>query len=769
MKQVLSIFLISCCLFVQGYAQTWKGWTNHMSYFSTTAIAEGNNYVFAIANGSLMSYGKTDESVNFYSKLTGLSDTQITHIGYNSETNSLLIVYSNGNIDIMGDQITNIPFLMNNTSIQDKTTNSLFFHKEKAYLSTNFGILVINMKKKEVTETYRLNTSVYSTTLYNNHLYAACAEKVIRGSLDDNLLDPGKWETYPLTTDQFQEKDIRRIALFDNVLCFFVEENGVYYQKTDGSIQSLLKDTNIQDMTLQNGKLIPYTTNQAYIYSSLSASDKVNTGTINGIASLKDNNTYWIAAGDESIKGIRKKGNANDYELFVSGLNTNSPKRDYAAFMSFHGQKLLVAGGGRWLDRDGKPGTLMTYENGNWFNFNEKEIGTQSGIRFSDVTCVAVDPQASDHYFASTWGEGVFEFKDNKYVKLYNHRNSALESLDPESMNYTRVEGVCFDKDNNLWMTNSGVLNGIKVLKADGNWASLYYNNLSYSDLNDKILITPSGHKWVNIPRPQAKAGIFMFDDKGTIDDTSDDVTHFVSSFTLSNGSSMSASAYYCMAQDKNGQIWIGTNIGPVYVPSPSLAITDPSRLRGVRPLRTGDDGNPAWFLDGESVRAIAVDRGNRKWIGTETSGVFVVNEDATETIANFTVDNSPLPSNYIQSIAINQQTGEVFIGTEKGIVSYMGEETTGGDTYTDVYAYPNPVRPEHSDYVTITGLIDHSNVKITDINGNLIYQTRSAGSEATWNCRNKDGNRVATGIYLVLVSSEEAGESVVTKIMVIK
>jgi len=738
-----------------------------MSYYSTTAVAEGNNYVFAIANGSLLSYGKDDESINFYSRLTGLSDTQIIQIGYNSETNTLLIVYSNGNIDLMGSDVVNLPFLMNNTSIQDKTVNSIFFDKEYAYLSGEFGILVINMKKKEVKETYRLNKSIYSVTLHNGSLYAASAEGVLRGSTDDNLLDPGKWEEYTLSTDQFNAEDISRIALFDNLLCFFVEENGVYYQKSDGSIQSLLKNEAIQDMTLQSGKLIPYTTEQAFIYSSLSAYDTVNTGTINGISSSKNNNTYWIAAGGESIKGIRKKGNANEYELFVSGLNTNSPKRDLAAFMTFHGQKLLVTGGGRWTDRNYSLGTLMVYEGGEWYNFDEDQIARESGIKFSDVTSVVVDPQDETHYFASTWGEGVFEFKENKFVKLYNYNNSTLESVYSNNRNFIRVEGLCFDKENNLWMTNSLVTNGLKVLKADGTWSSLYYSELRGQNLLDKILITSSGHKWVNLVR--ASAGIFMLDDKGTIDDTSDDVTNFVSSFTLSGGSTMNASNYYCMTQDKNGQIWIGTNIGPVYVPSPSLAITDPTRLRGVRPLRTGDDGLPAWFLDGESVMAIAVDQGNRKWIGTQSSGVFVVNEDATETIANFTVDNSPLPSNYIQSIAINQQTGEVFIGTEKGIVSYMGENTTGGDTYSDVYAYPNPVRPEHSDYVTITGLIDGSNVKITDINGNIIYQTKSLGGEATWNCRNKDGNRVATGIYLVMASQKDAGESVVTKIMVIK
>ena len=173
--------------------------------------------------------------------------------------------------------------------------------------------------------------------------------------------------------------------------------------------------------------------------------------------------------------------------------------------------------------------------------------------------------------------------------------------------------------------------------------------------------------------------------------------------------------------------------------------------------------------MDGEQINAIAVDGGNRKWIATNSSGVFLVSDDGMETIAHFTTENSPLPSNQINSLAINQITGEVFIGTEKGLVSYMSDATEGSEDYSNVYAYPNPVRPEHGDKVTIMGLMDESNVKITDIRGNIIYQGKSAGGTFTWDCCKKGGRRVATGVYLVLSATPEAKESVVTKIMVVK
>ena len=270
----------------------------------------------------------------------------------------------------------------------------------------------------------------------------------------------------------------------------------------------------------------------------------------------------------------------------------------------------------------------------------------------------------------------------------------------------------------------------------------------------------------VNVPYGN-ESGILIFDDNGTIDDTGDDEHRFVKTFSDINGT-IDASGYFCITEDKNGQVWIGTNRGPIYCTNPKAKLEE---IRCSRVIRPADEINdvPYNFLDGEQINAIAVDGGNRKWIATQSSGVFLVSEDGMETIENFTTANSPLPSNQINSLTINQLTGEVFIGTENGLVSYMGDATEGKEDYSNVYAYPNPVRPEHSDRVTIVGLMNDSNVKITELRGNIIYQGKSAGGTFTWDCRSRKGGRVATGVYLVLSATPEAKESVVTKIMVVK
>ncbi|MDH6534753.1 hypothetical protein D0T51_08490 [Parabacteroides sp. 52] len=791
MKKIIYLFTFLIYFCLQSIAQNIGSWQTYMSYYDTRAVTEGNNNIFAIAGNSLFSFGKDDASIRTYSK-PELSDTKIDTIAFNTDLNTLLIVYSNGNIDLLNEKgIHNIPFLMKDISIPDKEINGIFFHKEKAYLSAQFGIMVINMEKKEITDTYRLKKAVHSSCIYNNHLYAATPEGIIYGHLNDNLLDTNNWKSldnidFPKINAGFEGINIQQIYVFNEVICMHLQKRGIYYleadeiNKQEKTAKVLLSHNSLQHLTLQNNKLIAYSEyssnfndNQAYIYSSLNESFTLTTGPLYGITSLKNNSIFWIAAGPEGIKGIKKSG--NELEVILSGTQIEGPKRDLSAYITFHKEKLLVCGGGRWVNRSRLPWTFMTYENKKWNNFDDDKIITDSPIEQSlDVTSAAVDPQNENHYFVSTWGEGVFEIENNKFVNLYGLNNSTLESSsdDKKDPHYIRVEGLCYDKNNNLWMTNSGVNNAIKVLKSDGTWASLMYADLKNQNLIDKILIRKNNHKWVNVIRGQnSTSGIFIFDDKGTIDDQSDDVSRFYTSFTSVSGEgNITPNVFYCMAEDHDGYIWLGTNLGPVRIASPQNALADRS-MGASRIVHTQEDGTPTYLLDGESVRCIAVDGGNRKWFGTESSGVLIVSPDALEIVEQFKTENSPLPSNRIESIAINPVTGEAFIGTDKGMVSYMGGATEGTEDYSDVYAFPNPVRPEYQDMVTITGLVANSNVKITDVSGNLVVQGTSLGGQFTWDCRRKNGQRVATGIYLVLsaTNDEDKSESVVTKIMVIK
>jgi len=770
MKRFLYISIFICCFFIQGFSQGTGTWKSHMAYYTTTSVAEADNNVFAVANGSLYSYNKDDQSYRTYTKKDGeLSDTQIDTIAYNSSIKTLLIVYSNGNIDLLNENgIYNIPFLMQ-TTLADKTINHIYFQDKYAYLSAEFGIMVLNMQEREITDTYRLNRSIYSTCIYKDYIYAATSAGILYSSIDNNLLDPNNWNSYDIQYTDLDEGNVKTIVVFQDLLAVLVNGQGIYIQQNNTLFQPLYKNSEVKNLSVQNNKLLAYSSNNAYIWFSLTEYHTLNTGTLYGISTLKKDSEYWIASGTEMLRGIRRKGTSTDYEWYVQGIRINSPRYDHAAFMTFHNDKLWVGGGGRWTDAFYRPGIIMIYDgnadmDNEWYNIDQAKVATQSpGKHFNDVTSIAIDPEDETHFYASTWGGGVFEFKNYEFANLYYPGNSTLQSINGSDYRTIRVDGLCFDKSGNLWMTNSEVSQGIKIMTPEGTWKSLTFTQLSGQHLVDKILITSSNHKWVNILRG-GYAGILVFDE------TSDKSEYYKTFSTRSTSDGViSASAYYCMAEDMNGQIWIGTNLGPIICPNPTNALNNPESMLANRIIREDEYGNSTLFMDGETVRAIAVDGANRKWLGTQSSGILLVSADGLETIEHFTAENSPLPSNYVESIAINHKTGEVFIGTDKGIVSYMGSATSGNEEYSNVYAYPNPVRPDFQGDVTITGLMSDSNVKITDINGNLIVQGKSLGGQFIWDCRKKNGDRVSTGIYLVLASEPNKGESVVTKIMVIK
>ncbi|MDR1221769.1 MAG: hypothetical protein LBL07_02665 [Tannerella sp.] len=772
MKYIYLITGILSILFPQTLTgQTWKNWETHLAYYEATGIAETNDRVYVLANGSLWSYGKEDAEIRTYSKQTGLSDSDIRLIKYSPENQTLIIVYQNGNIDLQDkDGVSNMPDLKNNLNIQSKNVNDIYLHNGIAYISADFGIMALNLSRKEILDTYKTD-STKSVCIRNDTIYASTKNGLIKASINDNLPDLNNWKEKKLDTGIFEEKDIKYMCLFRENLFFCVINKGVFYETPEGEFKTLTAQIYIRNITVQAGQLLTYTSEDLSIYADPDHYAVVNIGQINDVASLREDGKYWVATGTNGLIGM-ERGSDGRFTKTVSDITINSPKRNYNAFMTvFNNKKLLITGGDRTTARSWRPGTFMVYnEDGRWYNFDEMIVNEKVypviGNYSRDYMGVAADPDDENHYFIATYGEGVIELKDNEFVKLHNLDNSTLKSVYGHTPNPTNVRtgSVCFDKDKNLWVTNCLVENTINVLKANGEWTSLYYPEIRVADKIDKICIRSNGHKWVNVP----ESGIFVFDDRGTVDDTSDDEFNFFASFRdaqSSTGASIGAGLYLSMAEDRSGTMWIGTNIGLLKCSTPSRAITDPDNLSCSRPVRDGE----AYFLSGESVTAIAVDADNQKWIGTSSQGVFLINDDGSETICNFTTDNSPLLSNAIKSIAINDRTGEVFFGTDNGLVSYSSGVKSGAAPFSDVYAFPNPVRPDYSDKVTVTGLTNNATVKITDINGNLIYQGRAIGNQMTWNCRNATGNRVATGIYLVIAATSDASESVVTKIAVVK
>ena len=379
------------------------------------------------------------------------------------------------------------------------------------------------------------------------------------------------------------------------------------------------------------------------------------------------------------------------------------------------------------------------------------------------------DPTEPGHYFAGSFGYGVYEFRNGKFVKHYNHENSELKSAVSGRYDYAyvRVPTVKFDNEGNLWCINSDVKDIVKVLKKDGTWISVNYKEIEYWATTVKPYIDSRG--WLWITAIQGNPGLFCAKINNTPFDTSDDTTRkWLNKFTNQDGISYDIYQLFDIAEDNNGDIWVGTNIGVFVIDDPEKFFND-GVFKQIKIARNDGTGLADYFMSGVYIKDIEIDGANRKWIGTNNNGIYLVSADGQETIHHFTTENSPLPSDCIESIAINNTTGEVFIGTDKGIASYMSDATTPSEELDkkNVHVYPNPVRADYSGNISIIGLTHDCNVKIVDAAGYLMNEGYSNGGQYTWNGRNMRGEKVASGVYYVLTYDSNGKEGVATKILI--
>lgn len=772
MRNILAGILLFCLpLFASATDDNMLGWKTYLSYNNTNYVEESADQVFVVAEGALYIYGKEDNSIKQYYKGNGLNDTDIQFISYNKMTKSLFIVYQNCNIDIWEEgSVKNIPYLYTSTSLRNKTVNSVMIYNEYAYISMKSDIVVVNMEKKEITDTYNLSMDITSCAILNNHIYASTTEssKIIYASLKDNLLDKSKWKTY--TIPEFPvENTVDKVVVFKNQLFYLTKNKGIYYESNDRTVP-LVSNTTMSNMKVIGEKLACIATSQIYLFTDTKNFDQINNLSIKDISTYQTDK-YWIAEGSKGLRSIQRTG-ANKFEAVNEAIILDGPYSNSSYDIRVQNDKVYIIPGGKSLtggQRFDKAGSVMIYDYDKWTVLEPSAVQKKLKVWPKDYTSfvVTTNDAGEEIIYVSSFGHGVFQFINGEPVIVHNRANSPLENANDLAGDYCRVDGLTFDKDGNLWMTNSEVSKAIKILDKEGKWHSMSVESLNKKYTLNDILVTSNNDKWINIPRPGDQVCITVIAGNSSLDEG---LSYTFKSFIDTDGKDFSPNTYTCMAEDKDGYVWVGTNKGPIYFTNPKLATSENNQsMRCTRVKLLNEEEILYYFLDNVIITSIKIDNGNRKWIGTEGDGVYVLSADNKEIVHQFNTSNSPLLSDNIYSIEINENTGEVFIGSDKGLVSYQGEATKGQDDYSDVYAYPNPVRPEHTDKVTITRLMDNSNVKITDLSGNLIYQTKSLGGQATWNCRNAKGVRVASGIYLVLSATEDSKESVVTKIVVIK
>lgn len=471
----------------------------------------------------------------------------------------------------------------------------------------------------------------------------------------------------------------------------------------------------------------------------------------------------WTKVGDYTAKIHDEK---NELKQIVSTLNPGGPKYNYFWGMRLVDNLLYTCGGGfgHIVDAN-RPGTIQVL-NGDEWQIYEDDIQSQTGVKYIDMNSVDVDPLDPSHVFGGA-RSGLYEFKNGKFVNFYNSDNSLITSFNGSSKNYQIIGSVKFDQEGNLWMVNcqSPANQSLIEFSKEEEWIShhkteLYKDQMSLGSM-ECLTFDSSGLLWFVNNHPNYPSLVCY--------QISTDGIKVYNSFINQDGTKIEPYYVRYVAEDKNHDIWVATSLGPLLLQRKEITADSPVFIQ-VKVPRNDGTNFADYLLSGIDISCIAIDGGNRKWFGTNTNGVYVISNDCMTQVHHFTSNNSKLLSNNIESIAINEQTGEVFIGTDKGLCSYISEAGSINSEMTkdNVWAYPNPVKPDYTGLITITGLSFDADVKIVTSNGSLVNQGRSTGGTYTWNGKDLKGKRVASGIYMVKTATNDGCKGTVCKIAII-
>ncbi len=737
-------------------------WRLHLSYSDAQEIAATPKQVFAVANGSLFSVDRATDEIHYWSKATGLTGTSVTHIAYDAAAGQLIVAYENGQIDLISDEgdITPMTDLSMKAGSVAVTINHLFAGKNHDYLAMPFGIIALQPRKGEVSDTYYIGSEAASVEVQlvaesGDTLYAFSFDRLYHASLQDNIVDYSYWTSEALPFDEAQQ-----VAVHNNAL-YVLAHDSLY--RREGGTWALVVPTPVRWMHANEGKLLLYHPDQG-LYQ-LTDDDQARGITANYAASdaVCSNGEYWLA---EERAGLVRLGADGD-----DAFRPEGPLSNFGYHLDIAHDRLYVAPGGRWADQFGRQSSLSIYDGQQWTGIPWPDTWYYTNHDIRDVVGYAVDNNDPGHFFAATFGTGVFEFKDYKAVAHYDSINSTLRkaAAGVDDYYYTRTDGAMTDAEGNLWVLNATTTGKpLHVRTPQGQWYGLRIR----AGGTDVSFSTPAGiwtdkrnsqWKWFFDQRTEPR--VFLLDDGGTPTQTGDDRCMARSSFTDQNGNTLSPASFRCWAQDHNNRIWIGTERGILLLQANTDFFTSNACRRIIIPRNDGT-GLGDYLLGDEQINSIAVDGGNRIWIGTANSGLYLI-EDDTITAAHFTETNSLLPSNNVLSVAIMPKTGEVFVGTANGIASYRSDASEAQQTMSEAYAYPNPVRPGYGGYISICGLMDNTVVNIIDAGGNLVCKTRSHGGTAVWDGKLPDGRQATPGVYTALCNAQ--GGHTVVKILVVR
>lgn len=763
------IKLVVCCFVLlpavawgQMAVGTWRDCLDNLNIYHVTVAGDR---VYAAARTGLMCYDLEDNTLSGLSKAKGLNDAGIAAIAYDKQTRCLVVAYTNSNIDILkDDKIYNLSDIKRSEIPGDRSIYHIRFHGGLAYLATGFGVVVVDLGRNEIKETYYLGTNGGYTTVYDmafmcDSIYAATAEGLKHVSVDEpNLFIADRW-----TVDhRFDGTTVTQLASVGGRLLAagytFDPNQFDLYRQTDVGYAPMLSGE-LRSMQVGGGRLAisidnivkAYDTNLVYLgqytqftWGEIDANDAV----------FSDDGSLWVA---HQWGGLVQITPSDEHAYKLSNLASSD--NVYRLVPSSNGVMLCPGGHTTTYANTYLEPNLFVSQGREWLSLDKS--GGQLRDKY-DVVDAAVNPRNSSETAIALWGGGVAIAKNLKVDTLFDENNTggALNPYVVGSYSTLLTGAVTYDRNGNLWVLNSHQPYALAVRYANGTWEHFSTGVMATAPEVDKLIWDSiNDYKWF-CGRSNV---IYVHDGKDRM-----------ARVDPNSGSKLKTETVNAIVQDHDGNIWIGTNKGIKVI------------YDGYKAFRNGGAGEYSpvtcsnititngefaeYLMAYENITAIAVDGANRKWVGTAAGGLYLISPNGLDQLQHFTAANSPLFSDKVLAIGIQPSSGEVFVGTDKGLQVYRSTATNADAIPAEqVKVFPNPVRPDYEGPIAIKGFTRNGLVHITDASGHVVYSAMADGGQVVWNGRTHDGQRVASGVYYVFASDAEGGNRSVGKILIVR
>ncbi|MEN9948401.1 MAG: hypothetical protein RL106_1224 [Bacteroidota bacterium] len=763
-------------LSISVWCQAIGSWQDGFSYHRVNKICLGKpNEIIAAAPNGIFIYNQKDQSVTKLNKTNQLSDVGVSAIHYNNASDQLLVGYSNGNFDRINAQGTrNIADIVYSTIIGDKAIYDIQSYQNLAYLATGIGIVVMDLDRMEVKSTYLIGNQgeaapILQTIIENDTIYAIGQNFIKFAPIlnpflanyqlwqnieslpsSDNIIGAAKWDNHWVIATDGETND--RIWSRQNANVW--SEIKTYPEGT--VCQNLWFNNQVFSVSKNNGYEIWNNQNQMVFEDNQNLWLYLNVQqTI-----VDEKNNFWIG---NSTFGLNYHTTSGTENMVVP----QGPMSDGMRKVNGYNDNVWIATGNiyPWWGNTYNTGTQTAHIAGTWSNIPFGQGGNDFGNAVQDVLDVAIDPTNVQHVLFGSWENGLIEKNSDGSLSYFNAQtnNSPFQAgpFDTD-LGWTGVAGLCFDLEGNAWISNSYSSTPLIFYSKEKEFSPLTFSPfVGEADIIDQVIHSQENYVFAVVKG----RGILALNYNGTPTSSSDDNYKLLNDKEGEGG--LPTKDVYCIAEDLDGALWVGSLRGLSIFYNQSNIFQETGF--DAEQIYIEQDGNVQILLETEAINSIEIDGGNNKWIATQKNGVFQFSPDGLKQLAHFTAENSPLPSNTVYDIGINQANGQLYFATDKGLVMFTGSASNFDNEMKDVFAFPNPVSSAYEGTVTIQGLAYESTIHITDTNGQLVYTTKSQGGRATWDGKLSNGDRPPAGIYFVMATNPDGSVDNVTKIAFVK